>query len=53
MIRLSTIVLFIVLGVAAVGRYRAEVSVRDARAMLQQIEAERLDEARAIQVLRA
>lgn len=53
MIRITTIFLCILLAAAAAGRYRAEVSVRETRQELQRIEAEKAEELRSIQMLRA
>ena len=53
MIRITTIFLCLLLAAAAAGRYRAEVSVREARKELQRLEAGKLEEARAIKLLRA
>ena len=53
MIRIATIFLCILLAAAAVGRYRAEVSVREARQELERLEAAKLEELRDIQMLRA
>ena len=53
MIRFSTIFLCLLLASAAAGRYKAEVSVRDARAEMTRLEREAAQETRAIQVLRA
>lgn len=53
MIRITTIFLCILLAAAAAGRYRAEVSVRETRQELKRIEAEKAEELRSIQMLRA
>ena len=53
MIRIATIFLCILLAAAAVGRYRAEVSVREARQEIERLEAAKLEELRDIQMLRA
>lgn len=53
MIRITTIFLCILLAAAAAGRYRAEESVRKARAELERLETERLEELRSVQMLRA
>lgn len=53
MIRISTIFLCVLLAAAAVGRYRAEVSVKEARQELERLEMEEVDQRRAIQMLRA
>lgn len=53
MIRITTIFLCVLLAAAAFGRYRAEVSVRELRNDIEKIEASQVEEARAIQMLRA
>ena len=53
MIRISTIFLCILLAVAAVGRYRAEAAVKEARQELERLEIEEVEQRRAIQMLRA
>ena len=53
MIRISTIFLCLLLAAAAAGRYRAEVSVREMRTELRQIETSKLEELRTIKILRA
>ena len=53
MIRIATIFLCILLAAAAAGRYRAEVSVREARQELEKLETSKLEELRSIQMLRA
>ena len=53
MIRITTIFLCILLAAAAFGRYRAEVSVRELRKDIQEIEASKVEETRAVQMLRA
>lgn len=53
MFRITTLFLCILLTAAAVGRYRAEESVRKARAELERLETSRLEEVERIQVLRA
>ncbi len=53
MIRLSMFVFCLLLLAAAAGRYQAEVSVRDARAELQRLKQEKIEEAREIQMVRA
>jgi len=53
MIRIATIFLCLLLAGAAAGRYRAEVSVREARQELKKIETSKLEELRSIQMLRA
>lgn len=53
MIRITTIFLCVLLAAAAFGRYRAEVSVRELREDIQQIETSQVEELRSIQMLRA
>ena len=53
MIRITTIFLCILLAAAAFGRYRAEVSVRELREDIRQIETGKVEERREIQMLRA
>jgi len=53
MIRIATIFLCLLLAGAAAGRYRAEVSVRETRSELQQLENTKIEEERTIQMLRA
>ena len=53
MIRITTIFLCIVLAAAAFGRYRAEVSVRELREEIDEIETSQVEELRSIQMLRA
>lgn len=53
MIRITTIFLCLLLAAAAAGRYRAEESVKKARDELEKLETSRLEELRAIQMLRA
>lgn len=53
MIRISTIFLCMLLAAAAVGRYRAEVSVKEARQEIERLDEAKIDEKRAIQMLRA
>lgn len=53
MLRIATLMLCLLLAAAAAGRYRAEVSVREAREAVEMLEHEKGDEARRIQVLRA
>ncbi|MHA7870784.1 MAG: cell division protein FtsL [Hyphococcus sp.] len=53
MIRISTLFLCVLLAAAAAGRYRAEVSVKETRAELSKLAAEKEDELRTIQMLRA
>ncbi|GEM_PF-1321674 len=53
MFRITTLFLCILLTAAAVGRYRAEESVRKARSELEKLETSRLEELERIQILRA
>lgn len=53
MIRITTIFLCVLLAAAAFGRYRAEVSVRELRQDIKEIEISQVEEVRAIQMLRA
>lgn len=53
MIRITTIFLCLLLAAAAAGRYRAEVSVKEARSELKRLEISKLEELRSIQMLRA
>ncbi|MEO1243562.1 MAG: hypothetical protein AAFX54_16765 [Pseudomonadota bacterium] len=53
MIRITTIFLCMLLAAAAAGRYRAEVSVKETRSELRRLETSKLEELRAIQMLRA
>ncbi len=53
MLRIATLLLCILLAAAAAGRYRAEVSVREARDEINRLQVEKEDETRRIQVLRA
>lgn len=53
MIRISTIFLCLLLAAAAAGRYQAEVAVREARTELRELEEQKAEELRAIQMLRA
>jgi len=53
MIRITTIFLCVLLAAAAFGRYRAEVSVRELREDIQEIETSQVEELRSIQMLRA
>ncbi|MAW82696.1 MAG: hypothetical protein CMI63_20870 [Parvularcula sp.] len=53
MIRITTIFLCVLLAAAAFGRYRAEVSVRELREDIEQIETSQVEEVRSIQMLRA
>lgn len=53
MIRIITLFLCVVLTAAAAGRYSADASVREAKQELERLDLERIEEARAIQVLRA
>ena len=53
MIRITTIFLCLLLAAAAAGRYRAEVSVRETRMELRELETSKLEEQRSIQMLRA
>ena len=53
MIRITTIFLCMLLAAAAAGRYRAEVSVKEARSELKQLEISKWEELRSIQMLRA
>lgn len=53
MIRITTIFLCVLLAAAAWGRYRAEVSVREARKELEQLQTSKAEELRSIQLLRA
>ncbi|MEL7487060.1 MAG: hypothetical protein AAGJ87_07590 [Pseudomonadota bacterium] len=53
MIRTSMILLCLVLGAAAAGRYQAEVRVKKMRQEIQQLEAERSSELSKIRLLRA
>ena len=53
MIRISTIFLCILLAAAAVGRYRAEAAVKEARQELERLDMEDVEQRRAIQMLRA
>ncbi|WP_428407996.1 cell division protein FtsL [Hyphococcus sp.] len=53
MIRITTIFLCVLLAAAAFGRYRAEVSVRELREDIENIETSQVEELRSIQMLRA
>lgn len=53
MIRITTIFLCMLLAAAAAGRYRAEVSVKEARSELKRLEISKWEELRSIQMLRA
>ena len=53
MIRITTIFLCLLLAAAAAGRYRAEVSVKEARSELKRLEISKSEELRSIQMLRA
>ncbi|MEM8934797.1 MAG: hypothetical protein AAGC77_00125 [Pseudomonadota bacterium] len=53
MIKITTILLFFLLGLSAVGRYQAETSVRQTQADLVELDLDRIEEERAIKVLRA
>lgn len=53
MIRITTIFLCMLLAAAAAGRYRAEVSVKEARSELKRLEISKWEELRSIQILRA
>ena len=53
MIRVATIFLCMLLAAAALGRYRAEVSVRETRKQISAFETGKVEEFRRIQVLRA
>ncbi len=53
MIRISTIFLCVLLAAAAMGRYRAEAAVKEAREALERLDAEAGEQRRAIQMLRA
>ena len=53
MIRISTIFLCVLLAAAAVGRYRAEAAVKEAREELHRLDIEEAEQRRAIQMLRA
>ncbi len=53
MIRITTIFLCMLLAAAAAGRYRAEVSVKEARSELKRLEISKSEELRSIQMLRA
>ncbi len=53
MIRITTIFLCMLLAAAAFGRYRAEVSVRELREDIENIETSKVEELREIQMLRA
>ena len=53
MIRITTIFLCVLLAAAAFGRYRAEVSVRELRKDIEEIETSQIEELRSIQMLRA
>ena len=53
MIRITTIFLCVLLAAAAFGRYKAEISVRELREDIQRIEVSKVEEQRAIQMLRA
>ena len=53
MIRITTIFLCVLLAAAAFGRYRAEVSVRELREDIEEIETSQVEELRSIQMLRA
>lgn len=53
MIRITTIFLCVLLAAAAFGRYRAEVSVRELRHDIEQLQTSKAEEERAIQMLRA
>ena len=53
MIRITTIFLCLLLAAAAAGRYRAEVSVKETRTELKQLEVSKTEELSTIQTLRA
>ncbi len=53
MFRITTIFLCVLFLAAVAGRYSAEESVRAAQQELERLEAERLEEARQVQMLRA
>ncbi|GJL95614.1 MAG: hypothetical protein DHS20C05_20190 [Hyphococcus sp.] len=53
MFRITTIFLCVLLTAAAIGRYRAEESVRKTRIELNSLETSRLQELESIQILRA
>lgn len=53
MIRITTLFLCLLLAAAALGRYKAEVSVRETRQEMSQLDVSIKEEAQRIQVLRA
>lgn len=53
MLRIATFLLCLLLAAASAGRYRAEVSVRETRKEIENLQKEQIEEQRRIQVLRA
>lgn len=52
MMRLTTLILCLILAAAAAGRYKAELSVRDARSEIRALDRKKAEELSSIQVLR-